>query len=147
MKPSAISVKRSPESEESWLNIGMIGGGEVPNAQARDAWFTVDLRSNDASLFETLERQVLGIGERTAREVGVSFEAETIQRMPGSRPKGAESSRLVRSAVAVLTHLGGGAIQVTPRGTAEHNVALARGIPGIAIGITSASPRPPFAGE
>src|SRR5437773_4244430 len=34
-----------PTSPSSNLNIGMLGGSEVVNAKANDAWFTVDLRS------------------------------------------------------------------------------------------------------
>src|SRR3989442_593808 len=34
-----------PTNPSSNLNIGMLGGSEVVNAKAADAWFTVDLRS------------------------------------------------------------------------------------------------------
>jgi acetylornithine deacetylase/succinyl-diaminopimelate desuccinylase-like protein len=134
---SAIPLRRSPESMESWLNIGSMGGGDVPNAQARDAWFTVDLRSNDPAIFEDLERRVLDAGRQTAKEVGVRFEPETMHRMSGGAIPGFADSVLVRSARQALEELGWEQINLTPRGTADHNVAIVRGIPGIAIGVTT----------
>lgn len=134
---SAIPLRRSPEEMETWINIGMIGGGEVPNAQARDAWFTVDVRSNDPESFESLQERVLEIGRKTAREVDVGFESETAYELAGARLPGAEDSLLVRSARRALEILDWSPVHVTPRGTADHNVAIVRGIPGIAIGTTT----------
>jgi len=134
---SAIPLRRSPEALESWLNIGSMGGGDVPNAAARDAWFTVDIRSNDPEVFAELESKVVEIGRRTARELGVEFDLETMHRMAGASIRGSERSTLVRAAQSVLRHLGWERIHLTPRGTADHNVAIARGIPGIALGVTT----------
>jgi len=134
---SAVPLRRSPEEMESWLNIGMQGGGDVPNAQARDAWFTVDLRSNDPAGLEDLEKRVAEIGSRTASEVGVQFERETLHRLEGVKPLGSPESVLVRSARDVLAYLGWEQVKLTPRGTADHDMALARRIPGIAIGVTT----------
>jgi len=134
---SAIPMRRSPEAMESWLNIGAIGGGDVPNAQARDAWFTVDLRSNDPATLAGLERKVDAVCRETARRIGVVCEKETLHRMEGASLPGAEEATLARSAAEVLEHLAWDQIHLTPRGTADHNVAIRRGIPGIAIGITT----------
>ncbi|MGH9866716.1 MAG: M20 family metallopeptidase [Candidatus Polarisedimenticolia bacterium] len=134
---AALDIRRTPPEMESWLNIGMMGGGDVPNAQPREAWFVVDLRSNDGATFEALERKVRDIAARTARETGVQVEIDTLHRMAGARIPGLESSPLVTSARAVLDRLGWVAVDLTPRGTADHNVALLRGIPGIAIGMTT----------
>jgi acetylornithine deacetylase/succinyl-diaminopimelate desuccinylase-like protein len=109
----------------------------VPNALPTEAWFVVDIRSNDDVLFDDLQRQVREAGERTAREMGLESRVEVLQRMPGAHPQGAESSLLVRSARQVLEQLGWSQVEVTPRGAADHNVALIRGIPGIAIGVTT----------
>ncbi|HKY31141.1 MAG TPA: M20/M25/M40 family metallo-hydrolase [Candidatus Polarisedimenticolia bacterium] len=134
---AAIPLRRSPPTQETWLNVGMLGGGDVPNALPSSAWFVVDLRANDPAAFEELQRKVLDIGARTAREIGVGFEHETVHRMEGAGIAGFESSVLVRSARDVLGHLGWREVELTPRGSADHNVALARGIPGIAIGLTT----------
>ena len=133
----AVPLHRTPERLETWLNVGMLGGGEVPNAQARDAWFTVDLRSNDSGSLQELETKVLEIGRESARDVGVEFDPETMHRMAGTSRPGMEDSALVRSARTVLEALAWDRVDLTPRGTADHNAALAKGIPAIAIGVTT----------
>jgi tripeptide aminopeptidase len=134
---NALDVRRSPPDMESWLSVGMIGGGEVPNALPQEAWFVTDIRSNDPPTFEAMQLKVIEAGERTAREMGVELRVETLHRMPGARLPGFERSLLVSTARAVLDRLGWTALDLTPRGTADHNAALARGIPGIAIGVTT----------
>ncbi|MFQ5700387.1 MAG: peptidase dimerization domain-containing protein, partial [Acidobacteriota bacterium] len=134
---SALPMRRSPDEMETWINIGMIGGGDVPNAQARDAWFTVDLRSNDPDSLTRLEDRVLTIGEQTAHAIGVRFDHETMHRMNGGRILGSESSTLVMMARRSLRAAGWESVDVTLRGTADHNVAIRHGIPGIAIGMTT----------
>jgi len=134
---SAIPLRRSPETMESWLNIGTMGSGDVPNAQPAEAWFTVDLRSNDAGTLASLERKVGQLAGQAARRVGVQMRVETLHRMPVAMLPGAESSRLVMAARRVLESLSWAPIEVTRRGTADHNVAIAAGIPGIAIGVTT----------
>ena len=134
---SSMDLRRTPEEMESWLNIGMMGGGDVPNAQARDAWFTVDLRSNDAATLTGMEERAIRAGREAAGGVGVGFEHETLHRMPGGRIAGSETSLLVRAAREVLERLHWSEVEVTMRGTADHNVAISRRIPAIAIGMTT----------
>src|SRR5207244_5344450 len=47
-----------PTAPSSNLNIGMLGGSEVVNAKASDAWFTVDLRATSNEVIADLEKQV-----------------------------------------------------------------------------------------
>ncbi|MBI3450913.1 MAG: M20/M25/M40 family metallo-hydrolase [Acidobacteria bacterium] len=133
----AIDVPRRPEDLESWLNVGMLGGGEVPNAQARDAWFTVDLRSNDAAVEEHLDGKIDEACRRAAASVGVTFDAESLQRLEGARIEGLRDSKIVRAASAALDRAGWREVQLTPRGTADHNIAIQMGIPAIDIGVTT----------
>lgn len=132
-----IPLQRTPEDLESWINIGMLGGGDVPNAQARDAWFTVDLRSNDAVIAAGLEDKILDACWRAAADVGVSFQSEDLQRLKGARIEGNRDSVVARSAQLVLEHLGWREVILTPRGTADHNIAIQMGIPAIALGVTT----------
>lgn len=132
-----IQIRRSPEAMESWLNIGSMGAGEVPNAQPHEAWFTVDLRSNDPESLRALERKVLDFARQAAQGEGVEVETETLHRQAGASLPDGDRSTLVSATRGVLGALGWNRIEVTPRGTAEHNVAIARGIPGIAIGMTT----------
>jgi len=47
-----------PTNPSSNLNIGMLGGSDVVNAKASDAWFTVDLRSTSNEVIADLEKQI-----------------------------------------------------------------------------------------
>jgi acetylornithine deacetylase/succinyl-diaminopimelate desuccinylase-like protein len=133
----AIPVPRHPEDLESWLNIGMLGGGEVPNAQARDAWFTVDLRSNDARQIADLEEKIAGACRAAASEVGVTFEAEPLQRLKAASIDGMRDAPIVAAARGALEYLDWREVVITPRGTADHNIAIQRGIPAVGIGVTT----------
>jgi acetylornithine deacetylase/succinyl-diaminopimelate desuccinylase-like protein len=115
----------------------MLGGGEVPNAQARDAWFTVDLRTNDPASAEGLKKRILEICEGAAREVGVSFDHEILQELRGAKIPRHARSRIVQASRAALAHLEWGEIRLTPRGTADHNIAIQMGIPAVAVGVTT----------
>jgi acetylornithine deacetylase/succinyl-diaminopimelate desuccinylase-like protein len=107
-----IELRRHPEELESWINIGMLGGGEVPNAQARDAWFTVDLRTNDPASAERLKKRILEICEGAAREVGVSFDHEILQELRGAKIPRHARSRIVQASRAALAHLEWGEIRL-----------------------------------
>lgn len=133
----ALRVPRRPERLESWLNIGMLGGGDVPNAQARDAWFTVDLRSNSVETARTLESKVKDACKRAATQVGVEFEPEVLQRLEGASLPGNRDSKLAHAAQAALDYLNWDGIVPTQQGTADHNIAIQMGIPAIAIGVTT----------
>src|SRR5919106_4842610 len=50
-----------PTNPSSNLNIGMLGGSEVVNAKAADAWFTVDLRSTDNTVIADLDKKIEAI--------------------------------------------------------------------------------------
>src|SRR4029079_16895593 len=56
-----------PTNPSSNLNIGMLGGSEVPNAKAADAWFTVDLRSTDNDVIADLEKKIATILDEEAK--------------------------------------------------------------------------------
>ena len=133
----AIAIPRHPEEMETWINVGMLGGGDVPNAQARDAWFSVDLRSNDPETARVMEERILELCRTAARDVGVTFEEEVLQHLEGARIPGHVHSPLVQAARSALDHAGWSEIRVTPRGTADHNIAIQMGIPAVAIGVTT----------
>src|SRR5687767_11384073 len=61
-----------PTNPSSNLNIGMLGGSEVPNAKAADAWFSLDLRSTSNEVISDLEKQIATIlnEEATREEIG-----------------------------------------------------------------------------
>ena len=70
-------------------NVGMIGGGTVVNAVAREAWFSVDLRSLDTPTQAKLEQAVEAAARHAAEQEGVAFHMEksVLQDYSKARPK------------------------------------------------------------
>jgi len=102
-----------------------------------DAWFTVDVRSNSPEMLDRLVRSVRGEVERAARATGVGVAVEEILRIPGAAPPGRGRSPFAILVGEALTAAGEGPPSFTLRGTADHNRALERGIPGLSIGVTT----------
>src|SRR5262249_6120007 len=92
---STIDTPRTPETSQSWLNVSMLGGADVVNVMPRDAWFTVDVRSNSPQMLERLLRNVREDSERAARATGVRVTFEEILRIPGAAPRAREGSPFV----------------------------------------------------
>src|SRR5262249_7484209 len=81
--PLARAIQRNlqlkvPTNPSSNLNIGMLGGSEVVNAKASDAWFTVDLRSIDNAVIADLEKKIAAILEEEAKRVGMKVKTDII---------------------------------------------------------------------
>src|SRR5215210_1405790 len=52
---SRIYSLELPQQPRVFINIGMLGGADVVNAKAADAWFTLDLRSTDQKMIDQYE--------------------------------------------------------------------------------------------
>jgi len=131
-----LPLNREPEARRVWLNVGMLGGGEVPNAQCRDCWFSVDLRSPDPGLLAEMDARILESGRHAASVAGVEFEAESIQKSEAAAIPDFENHPLVLGARLVLEKVGVPDPKISPVGSADSNEALKRGIPGMTIGAT-----------
>ena len=128
-----VQIAAIPRAEGTSVNVGRIGGGEGINMRAREAWFEVDLRSDDPAALETLGRSLETI--LTAVQEPLRIEQEVL----GDRPAGHLDSdhALVRAAAEALTEA---KIDVVfPATSTDANAAHARGIPAVAIGITTGS--------
>jgi len=134
---SEIDAPRTPETRQSWLNVSMLSGADVVNAMPGDAWFTVDVRSNSPEILDRLLRGVREASERAARSTGVAVAFEEMLRIPGAPARGRAASPFVTLVADALVAAGEAPPTFTMRGTADHNRALERGIPGIAIGVTT----------
>ncbi len=66
---SRIYELNVPTNPPSNLNIGMLGGSDVVNAKASDAWFTVDLRSTKNEVIAELEKQIASILQEEAKRL------------------------------------------------------------------------------
>lgn len=125
-----LNVPREPSSN---LNIGMLGGSEVVNAKAADAWFTVDLRSTSATVLAELEQRIATILKAEADRVGMTVKTEIISQSPPAQLPANGDSALVKTALAVHQAMG---FEASPSVTGSNNssAALLAGIPSISTG-------------
>lgn len=129
-----LDVPQAPLEKRSWLNIGFVQAGTVPNAMAKEAKFALDLRSNDAAAGRALQQQAIEIVEQAAQETGVKVEYTKRQRDP-VRLDSAGQKQLVRILQDTYRAVG-----IEPRegkiGSSDYIRALMNGIPAAGIGIT-----------
>lgn len=122
-----------PNNPPSNLNVGMLGGSEVVNAKASDAWFTVDLRSTDNRVIAELEGKIAAIIEEEAQRVGMTVKTDLISSSPVAALPGNRESPLVKIAEEVHRALGFNP-SITPTGSNNSSAALLAGIPSISTG-------------
>ena len=123
-----------PSSPPTNLNIGMLGGSEVVNAKAADAWFTVDLRSTSNEVLADLEKRIAAIIKEEADRAGMSVKTEVISRTPAAQLPGHRDSYLVRMTEAVHLALGFDHPPITLAGSNNSSAALLQGLPAISTG-------------
>jgi acetylornithine deacetylase/succinyl-diaminopimelate desuccinylase-like protein len=122
-----------PTNPSSNLNIGMLGGSEVVNAKASDAWFTVDLRSTSNEVIADLEKQIAAILEEEAKREGVTVKTEIISSSPAAVLPGNRESQLVKMAEAVHRAMGFNP-PIGNAGSNNSSAALLQGITSISTG-------------
>jgi tripeptide aminopeptidase len=124
---------RVPKTPSSNLNIGMLGGSEVVNAKASDAWFTVDLRSTSNEVIADLEKQIQTILNEEAARVGMTVKTDIIGASPAATIPGHRESYLVRISEAVHRVMGFDP-PITNAGSNNSSAALLAGISSISTG-------------
>ena len=124
---------RVPTSPSSNLNIGMLGGSEVINAKASDAWFTVDLRSTSNEVMADLEKKITAILDEEAKRVGMTVKTDVISTSPAAVLPGNRESNLVKIAEAVHRAMGFDP-PIGNAGANNSSVALLQGINSISTG-------------
>ena len=122
-----------PTVPSSNLNIGMLGGSEVVNAKAADAWFTVDLRSTSNEVIADLEKQIKTILDDEAARAGMTVKTEVISTSPAASIPGHRESYLVRMAEAVHRVMGFDP-PISNAGSNNSSAALLAGISSISTG-------------
>jgi len=122
-----------PTNPSSNLNIGMLGGSEVPNAKAADAWFTVDLRSTDNSVIADLDKKIAAILDEEAKKVGMTVKTDMISTSPAALLPGNRESHLVKMAEAVHRAIGFDP-PIGNAGSNNSSAALLEGINSISTG-------------
>lgn len=122
-----------PTSPSSNMNIGMLGGSEVVNAKASDAWFTVDLRSTSNEVMADLEKKIAAIIDEEAKRVGMTVKTDVISTSPAAVLPGNRESNLVKIAEAVHRAMGFDP-PIGNAGANNSSVALLQGINSISTG-------------
>ena len=122
-----------PTNPSSNLNIGMLGGSDVVNAKAADAWFTVDLRSTSNEVLADLESKIKTILDEEAARVSITAKTDVISKSPAASIPGHRESYLVRMSEAVHRVMGFDP-PITNAGSNNGNIALLAGISAISTG-------------
>ncbi|MDQ3819233.1 MAG: M20/M25/M40 family metallo-hydrolase [Acidobacteriota bacterium] len=123
-----------PKNPSSNLNIGMLGGSEVVNAKASDAWFSLDLRSTDNGVIADLKKKVDDIVKEEADRARMTFRTDVISESPAATIPGHRNSYMVRMAEAVYLAMGFENPPITNTGSNNASAALREGIPAISTG-------------
>jgi tripeptide aminopeptidase len=122
-----------PTSPSSNLNIGMLGGSEVVNAKASDAWFSLDLRSTSNEVIADLEKQIAAILDEEAKRAGMTVKTDVISTSPAAVLPGNRESHLVQVAEAVHRAMGFDP-PIGNAGSNNSSAALLQGITSISTG-------------
>jgi acetylornithine deacetylase/succinyl-diaminopimelate desuccinylase-like protein len=122
-----------PTSPSSNLNIGMLGGADVVNAKASDAWFTVDLRSTSNEVITDLEKQIKTILDEEAARAGMTVKTDVISTSTAASIPGHRESYLVRMSEAVHRAMGFDP-PITNSGSNDSSPALLAGVSSISTG-------------
>ncbi|MFN2598200.1 MAG: M20/M25/M40 family metallo-hydrolase [Pyrinomonadaceae bacterium] len=126
-----LEVPRNPSSN---LNIGMLGGSEVVNAKASDAWFSLDLRSTSNEVIADLESKVKAIVNEEAKREGMTVKIDVISASPSAQIPGHRDSLLVQMAEAVHLAMGFQNPPITMTGSNNSSAALLAGVSSISTG-------------
>jgi len=130
------------------MNIGQVHGGAIFNAVPQELYFTVDLRSPDPVLLDSLDRTITRITREVAerQKVGLRVEVDQKNQAGGTAKQleGARAHPLVQTAVDINRYLGmtpgmPGAEEAVATGATDANPGVVRKIPSIAIGGSKAS--------
>jgi tripeptide aminopeptidase len=127
-----ISRLEVPTDPKTTYNVGVIHGGTTVNTIASEADMLVDMRSVDITSLADLERRVLGIIERTAKDGDGQAKLDLV----GDRPAGSipATHPVVETCKAV--HRALGLRTFTEASSTDVNAALGAGLPGVCISIT-----------
>lgn len=120
---------------------GMLSGGNVVNAIPQEVTFTVDLRTVDAEMLQTLDAAIVSKCEAAANAQKVTFVREWIQKSEaGGRPEQLTAQRahpIVQTAIDVLRFLDvamPAGREAIPTGSTDANVGVVQKIPSISVG-------------
>ncbi len=115
------------------INVAMLQSGTVFNHKPPEGWFSLDIRSLDAEIIQSIEADVQKILDDVAAETGIALRLEAENLTPGGQIDGARESDLVRWSGHVAERLGFEP-SFSNTGSANLNIAIAAGTPAIGLG-------------
>ncbi len=118
----------------TWMNVGMLGAGDVWNAKASDAWFTTDLRSNDQESLLWLDREAERIVNEEAARVAMTVKRHVQSQSQVASLPGHRNSEMVQQVEAVWRAFGFDDPPITDSASNHTSAALLAGIPAIGTG-------------
>lgn len=118
----------------AWLNVGMLGGADVFNAKASDAWMSVDVRSTDPETLQRLDRTVEAIVREEAARHGMQVKRERVSRSEVATLPGHRTSEMVQVTEGVW-RLFGFTPEITDTASNHASEVLRAGIPAISTGV------------
>jgi len=136
-------LQPSPLPNGAVINVGQVHGGVIFNGIPQELYFTVDLRSSDPTLLDSLDRQIGRIAQEAADRARVKLvvEVEQKNRACGTERMLADARRhpLVQTAIDIQKQLGvsfgmPGAQEALATGSTDGNIGVVAGVPSIAIG-------------
>lgn len=134
---SAYEIRIPEGRGHTVFNVGMVDGGKIFNAIPEEVSFTMDLRSVDPTLLDSLDAEITDRVRRAAEAHGVRWEKEVVTR---NRAGGTEemlrdrrAHPLVQTALDVHRFLGI-PTEAVPSGSTDANAAVVRGIPAVSVG-------------
>jgi tripeptide aminopeptidase len=119
--------------ETSWLNIGMLGGADVFNAKAADAWMSVDLRSTVKDQLHGLDARIQQIVSEEAERAGMTMKRDVVSVSEVANMPGHRESEMVRTAEAVYRAFDQEP-GITDTASNHTSAAILAGVPAIGIG-------------
>jgi acetylornithine deacetylase/succinyl-diaminopimelate desuccinylase-like protein len=135
-----LSVPPLPDG--AVYNVGQVHGGVIFNGIPQELYFTMDLRSVNPVLLDSLDRQIDTLVAQAAAREKLQWRKEIVQhnRAGGTEAQlaGARAHPIVQTAVDIHKYLG---INITENGkdteasgSTDANMGVVRGIPSIAVG-------------
>ena len=136
---SAIGELQLPAEPRSTASVVRIGGGSGLNTIPQEAWLELDLRSESEDALDTLYgnvTQALGRALDVAnRRRAAGTLPLTLQLVPlGHRPSGTTEPGHALVQAAVAATLSVGHKEELAAASTDANIAISRGVPGIALG-------------
>ena len=119
---------------ESWMNIGMLGGADVFNAKAADAWFSVDLRSTVGEQLHALDAEIQRIVNEEAQRAGMTMKRDVVSIEEVASLPGHRNSETVRTTEAVFRAFDFDPA-ITNTASNHSSAALRAGIPAVGMGM------------